>query len=112
MEPKKKVGGYRPGAGRKPMDLGERQVDELIKAFKKKGKECDSSPGLELANLAFDSKNERVRLKALDVYFRAVAIRKSHRILETHEFSKPTVYLPEIKERPTREELERAGELH
>jgi hypothetical protein len=47
--------------------------------------------------LAFESENERVRLKALDVYYRAVAIRKSHQKIEKRE-SGPGVYLPPIRD--------------
>ena len=110
-EKKSKRGGARPGAGRKPMDLGEKQVNELIKAFKKEGKTHNSSPGQELARLAFASDNERVRLKALDVYYRAVAIRKSHSRIETHQIPGPAIYLPEIK-KPSKEELSETPQVH
>lgn len=96
-EKKSKHGGARPGAGRKPLDLGEKQLEDLIKAFKKEGKAHNSSAGEELARLAFTSNNERIRLKALDVYYRAVAIRKSHRTVETRQITTPTIYLPAIK---------------
>src|SRR5512143_3792763 len=97
---KPKRGGARPGAGRKPLDLGEKQVEELIKAFRKAGKDNKTSAGQELARIAFTGENDRVRLKALDVYYRAVAVRKSHSIRETHHHQGPVIGLPPIMPRP------------
>ena len=114
---KPKRGGYRPGAGRKPLDLGEKQVEELIKAFKKAGKKNGSSAGQELARIAFTGENDRVRLKALDVYYRAVAVRKSHSKIETHHTG-PSIGLPPVMPKPHQEgvaypnEEQQPRELH
>jgi hypothetical protein len=108
---KNKRGGYRPGAGRKPLDLGEKQVDELIKAFKKAGKDNKSSAGQELARIAFSGENDRVKLKALDIYYRAVAVRKSHSTIEKHHIG-PTIGLPPITPRPQENEEPEHRELH
>jgi hypothetical protein len=108
---KPKRGGARPGAGRKPMDLGEKQVDELIKAFRKTGKENMTTAGAELARIAFKGENDRVRLKALDIYYRAVAVRKSHSTIEKHHIG-PTIGLPPVMERPKKLEDEQSERLH
>lgn len=108
---KPKRGGARPGAGRKPLDLGEKEVDELIKAFKKAGKDNKSSAGQELARIAFSGEGDRVRLKALDIYYRAVAVRKSHSRIEKH-ISGPVIGLPPIIPRPKREEFSEAPRVH
>jgi len=109
---KPKRGGARPGAGRKPLDLGEKQVDDLIKAFKKAGKDNKSSAGQELARIAFSGENDRVKLKALDIYYRAVAVRKSHSTVEKHHIG-PSIGLPPMKERPKKLEGEQVEQqLH
>ena len=108
---KPKRGGARPGAGRKPMDLGEKQVEDLIKAFKKAGKDNKSSAGQELARIAFSGENDRVKLKALDIYYRAVAVRKSHSTIEKH-ISGPVIGLPPTMERPKKLEDEQVERLH
>jgi hypothetical protein len=108
---KPKRGGARPGAGRKPLDLGEKQVDELIKAFKKAGKDNKSSAGQELARIAFSGENDRVKLKALDIYYRAVAVRKSHSTVEKYHIG-PTIGLPPIIECPQNHEGEQVERLH
>lgn len=108
---KPKRGGARPGAGRKPLDLGEKQVDDLIKAFKKAGKDNKSSAGQELARIAFSGENDRVKLKALDIYYRAVAVRKSHSTVENHHIG-PTIGLPPIIPQPRKQEDEQAAQLH
>jgi hypothetical protein len=110
-EKKSKRGGARPGAGRKPMDLGEKQVEELIKAFKKAGKDNKTSAGQELARIAFTGENDRVRLKALDVYYRAVAVRKSHGKIETHHTG-PTIGLPPVQPKPQEKEEQEQRALH
>jgi hypothetical protein len=104
-------GGARPGAGRKPMDLMEKQVDELIIAFRKTGKENMATAGSELARIAFKGENDRVRLKALYIYYRAVAVRKSHSRIEKH-ISGPVIGLPPIMTRPEKQEDETVGRLH
>lgn len=108
---KPKRGGARPGAGRKPLGLGEKQVDELIKAFKKAGKDNKSSAGQELARIAFSGENDRVKLKALDIYYRAVAVRKSHSTIEKHHIG-PTIGLPPVMECPKKHVGEQVERLH
>jgi hypothetical protein len=108
---KPKRGGARPGAGRKPLDLGEKQLNELIKAFKKEGKAHNSSAGQELAKLAFTSNNERIRLKALDVYYRAVAIRKSHSTIDVNKPQGPKIFLPEVR-KPEPDEIVEIPQVH
>ncbi|MDO9533272.1 MAG: hypothetical protein Q7O12_14255 [Deltaproteobacteria bacterium] len=108
---KNKHGGARPGAGRKPLDLGEKQVNDLVKAFKKAGKDNKSSAGQELARIAFSGENDRVKLKALDIYYRAVAVRKSHSTIDDKR-SGPSIGLPPMKERPAKLEDEQGAQLH
>jgi hypothetical protein len=108
---KPKRGGARPGAGRKPLDLGEKQVDELIKAFKRAGKDNKSSAGQELARIAFSGENDRVKLKALDIYYRAVAVRKTHSTVENYAVG-PVIGLPPIMARPDKEDFSEAPQVH
>ncbi len=115
MDQKKpKRGGARLGAGRKPLDLGEKQVDDLIKAFKRAGKEKKTSAGQELARIAFSGENDRVKLKALDIYYKCVAVRKSLSKTEIHQITGPVIGLPPVLPRPQQDEdkEQESRELH
>lgn len=107
-----KRGGARAGAGRKRKLPGEKEVDALVQAFMREGALAGTSAAKELARLAFRSENERVRLKALTLYYSVVSVKKVD-ITMPIEHARPIVYLPEVMEKPAeaidreREALER-----
>ncbi len=109
-----KRGGKREGAGRKRKELGEKEVERLVKAFDKEGKFAGTTAGKELARLAFRSESENIRLKALQCYYNVMASKKQD-ITVHSEFLKPQVYLPQVMDRPPdAEERERRAreEMH
>jgi len=101
-----KRGGARPGAGRKRKLPGEKEVDALIRAFMREGDLAGTTPGKELARLAFRSENENVRLKALQCYYGIVAARKLDISTNEHRLDRPIIYLPEVLPKPA-EAIER-----
>ncbi|ABK18101.1 hypothetical protein [Syntrophobacter fumaroxidans] len=100
-----KRGGARPGAGRKRKLPGEKEVDALIQAFRREGELAGTSAAKELARLAFRSENERVRLKALTLYYSVVSVKRVDISMPT-EHNKPIIYLPEVMPKPA-EAIER-----
>jgi len=93
-------GGKREGSGRpKRKDLGEKEVQKLVKAFEQEGKLSGTTAGKELARLAFRSENDNCRLKALQIFYNVLAARKQDSDPGTG-FRGPTIYLPEIMEPP------------
>ena len=98
MQPKKQEnrGGYRPTAGRKPLNLGEKEQANLIKAMAKQAKLTGKKPSDILADIIFDPEaSMSQRLKGLELYYKTIVNTKTE--VQVNTAPGPTIGLPEIQ---------------
>jgi hypothetical protein len=109
-------GGKRPGAGRKPEGVSERQVTRLLKAFKRRAKEEGQDVFDLLAEIAYDKTAYKVqladgvedvylkvpvrdRLRAIEVFANLTIVRRTQTTVRD-ERTGPQIGLPPLKEKP------------
>lgn len=111
MRMKDPRGGARAGSGRKPLNMSERNLADLEKSFRKVAKENGTSAGQELARLAFTSDNERIRLKALEIYYNVAVTKRTEQTINDKRTG-PTIGLPPVIAKPPEKLEEKEHVLH
>jgi len=112
MSDKKETrGGKRAGAGRKPMDLSEEQVKNILKDIKRFAKEHKSSIGIEIGKMIFKEPGRgfsyRDKLAAIKLYCDIMIIKRSHQSVEGEIHHRGPIILPAIELDHAKNEAER-----
>jgi len=108
---KENRGGKRPGAGRKPADMHNQEVLNLVKAFRRKAKAVGKTVDDLLADIAYDLKeNTRHRLKAMEIYKNCTVTKHTHQTVE--KIDGPQIMLPPLKAKPMPPQLNVDEEEH
>ncbi len=107
---KENRGGVRPGQGRKPIELSDREKKQLIKAARAKERETGRTVWDILIQLIYEGLSEKTQLTAIRIYQDAVISKQQHTTVEKRQYG--LVILPEIMEVPEefRSEGEQQGE--
>lgn len=102
--PSKNWGGARPGAGRKAIDISDKEKKRLIKAARESAKKTGKSVWDVLMFWIYNKDEPRVSVAAIKIYQDAVIARESHATIEQHHFPAP-VLLPVQDDDPARPEV-------
>ena len=101
-------GGARRGAGRKRLDISEREVRELVKSARAWSKKSGKPFWDKLITIIQDSYDPRVAVAAYKVFAGVTISRQSHETKEIYNYS-PAI-LPVLEDDPSKIDISKAAQ--